>query len=64
MAKVNKKFPIIYDQSMNTVLQQELIRFNRMIVEVTNSLEQLSKAVDGLVSMSNELEEVSIYWLY
>ena len=49
---------------MNTVLQQELIRFNRMIVEVTNSLEQLSKAVDGLVSMSNELEEVSIYWLY
>jgi hypothetical protein len=29
-----------------------------MIVEVTNSLEQLSKAIDGLVSMSNELDEV------
>lgn len=46
---------------MNTVLQQELIRFNRMIMEVTNSLEQLSKAIDGLVSMSNELEEVTFF---
>ena len=31
-----------------------------MILRVTTSLDQLSKAIDGLVSMSNELETVII----
>jgi dynein heavy chain, axonemal len=43
---------------MNTVLQQELIRYNKMISTVTNSLNNLSKAIDGILSMSNELEEL------
>ena len=26
---IGKKFPIVYEESMNTVLKQELIRYNR-----------------------------------
>jgi len=53
-----KRHPVMYEESMNTVLQQELLRFNRLLQTVASSLQQLSKAIEGLVVMSNELEEV------
>ena len=46
--KVAKKFPISYGESMNTVLKQELIRFNRLIVAIRSSLLNLGKAIKGL----------------
>ena len=55
---VAKKFPIRYDESMNTVLKQELIRFNRLIAAIRSSLINLGKAVKGLVVMNADLEEV------
>jgi len=49
-------FPVRYDESMNTVLTQELIRFNRLILEVATTLKDVQKAIKGLVVMSAELE--------
>ena len=51
-------FPVRYEESMNTVLTQELIRFNRLITEVTISLAEVQKAIKGLVLMSMELEKM------
>ena len=51
-------FPVRYEESMNTVLTQELIRFNRLIQEVAISLREVQKAIKGLVLMSAELEQM------
>jgi len=43
---------------MNTVLAQELIRFNRLIQVVRSSLTDIRKAIKGLELMSAELEDM------
>jgi dynein heavy chain len=58
VSAAQRKYPPDYYESMNVVLIQELIRFNKLYVKVTNSVADLKKAVDGLVVMSAELEEV------
>ena len=58
LEKAAKLHPIKYDESMNTVLQQELLRFNKLIRTVKNSLINLQNAIKGLVVMSLELEAV------
>jgi dynein heavy chain len=52
---VMKKFPTDYNESMNTVLVQELVRYNRLIEVMKTSLYNLKKALKGLVVMSEDL---------
>ena len=61
--EVEEVYPTDYNESMNTVLTQECLRFNRVIVVLRNTLQQLVKAVKGLVVMSNELEAVASSFL-
>eukprot|EP00899_Mesostigma_viride_P007437 jgi/Mesvir1/16695/Mv15092-RA.1 len=42
--------------SLAIVLSQEMERFNRLIATLSNTLQQLQKAIKGLVVMSGELE--------
>jgi len=53
---VQDKYPTKYEDSMNTVLQQECIRFNKVINMVRKSLKEIIKAVAGEVVMTAELE--------
>ncbi|KAG1667277.1 hypothetical protein FOA52_012566 [Chlamydomonas sp. UWO 241] len=52
------KYPVDYHESMNTVLCQELVRFNGMLEVLHESLKGLQKALKGLVLMSDDLEKV------
>ena len=59
MDDVALKFPISYENSMNTILQQELMRFNALLVMAKQSLSTVKRAVNGLVVMTQELERLA-----
>ncbi|KAM7230116.1 hypothetical protein CapIbe_018833 [Capra ibex] len=56
LQQVMTKYPVLYEESMNTVLAQEVIRYNRLLQVITQSLRDLLKALKGLVVMSSQLE--------
>lgn len=53
------KFPILYEESMNTVLRQEQQKFNRLLRVMKKTLVGVQLAVKGLAVMSGELEDMA-----
>lgn len=49
---IYKIYPTLYEESMNTVLIQELIRYNRLLDIMISSLKNAKKALKGLIVMS------------
>uniref|UniRef100_T1J5R6 Uncharacterized protein n=1 Tax=Strigamia maritima TaxID=126957 RepID=T1J5R6_STRMM len=60
LGPVQAKYPILYDESMNTVLIQELLRYNNILNVVHVTLRNLLKALKGLMVLTTQLEEVSV----
>ena len=57
-------YPVLWEQSMNTVLCQELARFNNLTNAMKKSLIDVEKAVRGIVVMSGPLEALGDSLVY
>ena len=51
-----KSYPVKYEESMNTVLQQEIIRYNKLLAVMRSSLANVRKALVGQMVMTEELD--------
>jgi len=56
--EILRKYPTSYYESMNTVLVQELMRYNTLIKTIQLSLLDLNAALDGQKVMTAELEKL------
>ena len=58
LSTITKQYPVLYEESMNTVLIQELGRFNTLTKVVKQSLADINDAMIGRVIITAELEKV------
>ncbi|MCO5581018.1 hypothetical protein L7F22_034894 [Adiantum nelumboides] len=52
-----KKYSILYEESMHSVLSQEMARFNKLLDRMRTTLKNMEKAIRGVVVMSAEIEK-------
>lgn len=55
MEIVTQLFPVVRENSMNTVLTQELIRFNNLLNKILTTMEDLKLAQKGAILMTEQL---------
>jgi len=56
MEPIEKAFPTLYEESMNTVLQQEIIRYNKLLGIMKSTGHNIRKALVGQMVMTEELD--------
>ncbi|KAJ9575540.1 hypothetical protein L9F63_007610, partial [Diploptera punctata] len=58
LEQISLRYPVLYEESLNTVLVQEVIRFNKLLQIIHSSLKEMMKALKGIVVMSQALESM------
>lgn len=56
LAKAKKMYPVDYNESMNTVLVQEIERFNNLLIEIKTTCKEVQLTFQGLLAMTPALE--------
>ncbi|CDJ34396.1 uncharacterized protein EMH_0001030 [Eimeria mitis] len=56
---IQQKYPTRYDESMNTVVVQEAIRYNGLLAIMNKTMKDLQLAIKGRIVMTEELEKIS-----
>lgn len=59
LKEVSSKYPTKYTESMNTVLVQEIQKYNRLIGIISTSLSDLKRGLQGLIAMNDELDSIA-----
>jgi len=57
--EVQKKYQVSYEESMNTVLLQEVEKYNKLLKGMVSSLKNVKKALKGMIVMDEMLEALS-----
>jgi len=48
---VNRLKPVVRENSMNTVITQDVLRYNRLIERIYSTVNKLKRAINGLEIM-------------
>ncbi|XP_023247279.1 dynein heavy chain 1, axonemal-like [Copidosoma floridanum] len=57
---IQRKYPVMYEESLNMVLAQEATRYNALLKIMSSSLKDLLLAIKGVVVMSETLETMAL----
>jgi len=58
LKEVEKNYPFKYEESMNSVLLQEMARFNALIEIIRDSIQTLIRTLEGKIVMNADIERM------
>jgi len=56
---VNRLKPVVRENSMNTVITQDVLRYNRLIERIYSTVNKLKRAINGLEIMDKNLDKLA-----
>ena len=56
---IREKYPTKHDECMNTVLVQDLVRYNKLLTAIRTTLTETVNALNGLVVLSAQCEQIT-----
>lgn len=55
---VSLKYPTVFEESLNSLLYQETIRYNILLSQIKTQTAELVRALQGQTIMSDELDQL------